>query len=310
MSLPSWKYYLILPFTNSGSTDVTDYQLKLDFDNTDFDFSRANSDGSDIRFLDSDDRTPLNYWIKNWDSSGQMATIWVKVSINANSSKKIRMYFGNENASNASNIADTALNGLGDDFDGSSLDTSKWNTSGATGTWTVSDSAVKHTGSGDNVSESLISSLSVPTNNFAVNARVKENSSEDVAIAICSNDDGSNYYYTGWGNSGSEIRILKKAGSDFTDLKSISNTAPSTYKEITTIRNGSLIRIYYDGNNYIEANDSSYSYDKVGLTQWGTLSGAYWDWIFVRKYADPEPCFKSVGAERANTNSLFFTNNF
>ena len=114
--LAGWKYYRKITVTNSGSTALTDYQIKIELTSSNFDFSKANSDGSDLRFSEDKVNT-IPYWIESYDSSGQTATIWVKVSsIPANSSKDIYMYYGNAGATSESNIADAATNGLGDDF--------------------------------------------------------------------------------------------------------------------------------------------------------------------------------------------------
>ncbi len=97
--LVGWSYRRpIYVQENSGNT-LTDYQIKVVLDSTNFDFSKANPDGSDVRFTDSDGVTLLNYWIEEWDSVNQQAIIWVKVPlINASENKTIYMYYGNPNA--------------------------------------------------------------------------------------------------------------------------------------------------------------------------------------------------------------------
>ena len=59
---PDWVYRRIVNITNPGSTDLTDFQVQIELDNT-FDFVHANSDGSDIRITAVDGTTLLPFWI-------------------------------------------------------------------------------------------------------------------------------------------------------------------------------------------------------------------------------------------------------
>jgi len=105
--LSGWQYRREVPIDNTGDA-LTDYQIKVNLDNTNFDFSKAKSDGSDVRITDSDGTTLLNYWIESWDSSGQTATLWAKVpSIPASCS--IYIYYGNSEATSVSNGDNTFL---------------------------------------------------------------------------------------------------------------------------------------------------------------------------------------------------------
>jgi len=91
----SWQYRRGIVITNTNSETLTDYQVLVELNSANFDFSKAKSDGSDIRFIDEDDVTELNYWIEEWDSANESAKIWVRVPhIPANSTKTIYMYYG------------------------------------------------------------------------------------------------------------------------------------------------------------------------------------------------------------------------
>ena len=123
MGLSGWQYCANINIDNTGNSEnLTDYQVKIVLDSSNFDFSKANPDGSDIRFLDSDNNTPLSYWIEEWDSANEKATIWVKVpSIPASSNYIIYMYFGNAGATSESNGDNTFIF-----FDGFEGGTTKW----------------------------------------------------------------------------------------------------------------------------------------------------------------------------------------
>lgn len=100
----NWKYRKEITINNSDNSEtLTDYQVKVSLSSSTFDFSKAQSTGADIRFTDSDGTTLLNHWIESYDSSGQTATIWVKVpSIPASSTKTVYLYYGNSSASSIS----------------------------------------------------------------------------------------------------------------------------------------------------------------------------------------------------------------
>ena len=69
-----------------------------------FKFDSAKQDGSDIRFVASDDRTPLHYHIEKWDGLvDQVALIWVDVpDLAPGATSSITMYWGNAKANDAS----------------------------------------------------------------------------------------------------------------------------------------------------------------------------------------------------------------
>jgi biopolymer transport protein ExbB len=65
-----------------------------------FKFDSAKQDGSDIRFVAADDKTPLHYHIEKWDGLvDQVALIWVDVpDLAPGTSTPFLMYWGNEKA--------------------------------------------------------------------------------------------------------------------------------------------------------------------------------------------------------------------
>jgi len=101
-----FAYRRQIAVTEQSGNDLTDYQVLIKLNSSNFDFSHANEDGSDIRFHDGNNF--LSYWIEKWDSANQEAKIWVKVpSIPASSSTSFYMYYGNPNVTSASNGEDT-----------------------------------------------------------------------------------------------------------------------------------------------------------------------------------------------------------
>ena len=122
----SYKYRLKVKVTEKSGQDLTDYQVKVTI-NTAWLVSKgyATSSGNEVRFTD-DQGSLLSFWREN-DFNQEETIYWVKVpSIPANSTVDIYMYFdpdltGVPDASDPDSTFD-----FFDDFDGSSLDTNKW----------------------------------------------------------------------------------------------------------------------------------------------------------------------------------------
>lgn len=119
-NMEDWLYYREIDL--SPSTPESNYQVKVKLYSLNFNYSKANPDGSDIRFLDQS-QTLLSYWIEKWNDAGD-SIVWVKVSTSGTS--KIYMYYGNPVATSLSDGTKTFE--FFDDFQGTSLNTSKWDT--------------------------------------------------------------------------------------------------------------------------------------------------------------------------------------
>lgn len=64
-----------------------------------FSFSDAANDGTDIRFVEADDKTPLAFHVESFDPLLGIATVWVDVTnLPAGSAQNIWLYYGNKKA--------------------------------------------------------------------------------------------------------------------------------------------------------------------------------------------------------------------
>jgi len=73
-----------------------------------FDFADVKKDGSDLRFVAGDDRTPLAFHIEKWAPAEQQALVWVDVSgLKPGAAQTIYAYYGNEKAEAGQNVAGT-----------------------------------------------------------------------------------------------------------------------------------------------------------------------------------------------------------
>ena len=87
-----FKYRRKITITEQSGNDLTYYQVLIELNSTNFDFSHAQTNGEDIRFTDANGNL-LDYWIEEWDAVNEKARIWVEVpSIPANSEIEIYCY--------------------------------------------------------------------------------------------------------------------------------------------------------------------------------------------------------------------------
>lgn len=81
----------------SGAVGRTVVLVRLHSGN--FTFTDAMPNGADIRFVDSDNKTPLPFHIEHYDATTGIATAWVNVpNLNGGEKRTIWLYFGNKSA--------------------------------------------------------------------------------------------------------------------------------------------------------------------------------------------------------------------
>lgn len=73
-----------------------------------FSFKDVKPDGSDLRFIAGDDRTPLKFHIEKWSPQEQQALIWVDVSgLKPGAASAIYAYYGSKDAKPSQDVAGT-----------------------------------------------------------------------------------------------------------------------------------------------------------------------------------------------------------
>ena len=112
-TLPSFDYLRPVTLNNSGSP-MTNYQVKITLNSSNMNFSHAKPDGSDVRVRASDGVTNLPYWVENWNSATQIATVWALVPSIPNGTSTIDLVYGNSSALTTASGTDTFL--FFDDF--------------------------------------------------------------------------------------------------------------------------------------------------------------------------------------------------
>jgi len=105
----SWDYRMKLTIDNSGQAEnLIDFPMLVHLDAGDIDWTHVQNAGQDIRFVDDDDSTELDFEIEDWDDTIS-ADIWVEVpQIDASSNTDfIYMYYGNGAAADGQDVSGT-----------------------------------------------------------------------------------------------------------------------------------------------------------------------------------------------------------
>jgi len=80
--------------STGGGPALSDYQVRLDLNASnvpaEFDWS---SDGDDLRVVDQDDLTELDFFIEQWDAIGSTAIVWVRVPLISSGGRAVYLYF-------------------------------------------------------------------------------------------------------------------------------------------------------------------------------------------------------------------------
>jgi hypothetical protein len=279
-----WKYHILIKL--SSATPMADYQVKIVLNNSTFDYSKAKSDGGDIRFYDLAGNK-LSYWIQEWNPTGA-SIIWVKILILRTSA--ISMYCGNEGATSESN-GDSTFDFF-DHFDGTTIDTTKWIIS-QPGAFTVNNSWVTCTGAGGY--PSLHTKNEVGATSFIVE--------QELDVVQVGSEAYHGYVNEFW--YGNLDGVCWYAESDPWDRYIYINStgypngfwAPGPNKGMTTgqvhmtvVKGDSSIRWITDGSRNF---DDSWTGATVNHTTrlWIFLTHLYYivkvDWVFLRNYNQP-----------------------
>jgi hypothetical protein len=107
--LEGWSYRTKITIDNTKiDEDLTDFPVLVKLTNANFDFSKARSDGYDIRFTSSDGTTELKYDRERHDSVNELAEYHVKVpSIASSTDTEIYIYYGKADATDGEDKANT-----------------------------------------------------------------------------------------------------------------------------------------------------------------------------------------------------------
>jgi len=290
----------------SPATTLGNYQVRVELGTAVMGnpYTHVNADGSDIRFTGGDGVTVQDYWIESWDNTGS-STLWVKVKDSGTSA--IHMYYGNASASGQSSGDNTF--DFFDDFEGAEIDPAKWElTLGAGATASIVDGALKlyATSGSDEWVEAIAKGKISFSRPCALHIGIKtaaQDGSSDIMRPIQflydqATDDG--WWLEDGDNAGSK-KYKKRIGGVSTSIKDVSYSWGSSWHTLEAIMTGGTNDFYFDGA--LDVTDTTDFVPASGVVRLragkytsGGVSEKYFDNIFARKYASPEPS-ADIGSE-------------
>ncbi len=298
-----WQYRVPITISNSLVDVLTDFQVKIVLNSTNFNFSHAKSDGSDIRFALANGTT-VPYWIEKWDYTNQQAVVWIKVpEIPSNGQTVVYMYYGNGAAASESN--GDAVFEFFDDFDGTSLNTTKWTASGSV---SVANGEVTLTGT--STADAYIYSVQTFAQGAVLEARARAtylNTYGLVGEGFVSSDVSNAASAQAYKPDGYYRVNSKSAGTATTALTDLA--IDSSYHIFTVIWTTSEVTVIVDDTHTASVTDTTYIPTvsmPIRMRARGGVSTATStldvDWVFVRKYAAQDPAV-SIGSEEQITQA-------
>ncbi len=313
--LSGWTYRKSKTISGSSAGTQTNYQLMLtvykgtgtDTVTTIYCNNHLKNDFSDLRFTSSDGSTVLDYWIESY-TSGSVATVWIEIpSIPASpSTATIYIYYDNSLATSLSNGTNTF--DFYDHFEGSSLN-SNWVQSDPGGSVSVSGSVVTFSGGG-----------------LGDWAWWRASNAPKVALPFIAEfyakvalEDGGDTHslfgignFIGWGGGDDSAYLgyngdLSRLRRYYTSNNAVSTTYPKTtsltsFTRVKIIPDGTTVRFYESGILTLTATTNIPDVPmgiSAGIANPG--AGVSIDFVFIHKYANPEPTFSATGAEETET---------
>ena len=296
----------------SASGAGTNYQVKIvvvngtgsDSGDTIYINDKTRSDFGDVRFIDIDNSTELDYWMEECNS-GESATFWVEVQDDLSSSDAtIWVYYGNSAATTTSNGTATFI--FFDDFSG---DLGKWHIHKdgdvfIDNTFGYSAPSLKIVGgktSGDYGFACIGSNVTYEDFlNGVIEADIYPASNGLPEIVFRGNYSANTGYKGRWDcRSESEPPWNKPPYSGWS---SFGPSVPrfgiaNQWQKVKLVVSGNTFRIY--SNDQLKSTCTNSEYTNAGeialANHYGSYS--YFDNIRVRKHIDPEPGHGNWGSE-------------
>jgi len=287
-----------VPVFVGASATATGYDFHVDGDSAAF--PSGKNDSGDLRFGNLAEDTQYPFWVEQVTGAGSsaVAKIWVKVGANLDTDKSLYCYYGYANASNVSDGDATFV--FFDDFEGTSLDTNKWQPNANV---SISNSEL-------DVTDTAINSVNTYDQPIDILTRQKWDGVTQFGIAIVKNSDPQFTVFS-YNDNGAYIRTKSAAQGQHQTSKIFS----------TYLNNGDYYYLLLQPKLDTDTNINGYVYDanynlKVQFLTFSKFSidatpgniqinagynpvggNAYTDWIIVKKWNSTAPSFSSSGAE-------------
>jgi hypothetical protein len=105
--LTGWDYRTRIETDDTKvDSELSDFVVAVVLTGANFDFTRAQSGGQDIRFTAADGSTLLTFEREMHDATGQKAVYWVRIpTLKSTEETYLYLYYGNSGASDAANTS-------------------------------------------------------------------------------------------------------------------------------------------------------------------------------------------------------------
>lgn len=304
--LDGWSYRKCHDI-NSATGAGTDYQIKIivhygsgtDSGGDVYCNSKCKTDFGDIRFVDNDKVTELDYWMETGSKiDGDKAIFWVEISDDLSSNPvTIYLYYGNSSATTTSNGDNTFL--FFDDFLGTSLDTTKWDIVGA---------------GGGTLEITIANSIAYLKDTVMNYGCIRSKNTYGPNVSMVSREHvGTNFYQSVWGSyhgfvtgyvGGAVYRVMMFYGYNlpYTVLHTAKGAGAKKETTVTTPSAYTQIDLQWTTISILLENDiQKATHSDVYTPQSGALSNElgvyaldwYIDWTLIRKFVSPEPAHSS-----------------
>jgi len=284
---PSEIWYRVT-INNSGGSALSDYQILINIQNDEQFFNDCQDKREAIRLFDTDKETSLSYWIEEWDTANHNAKIWVKVpSIPGSGTKTI--YISVDPNRTTDNSDGEATFNFFDHFD---TDTSsEYTIDKGSFEWQPTESRIRAYA----VSQNLLhhNTFEMETGQMIMTKLMTTNADKDALGPTLAFQDSSNFYHARIHYSDA-VQFYKWVGGSASQLTEASQTFDSNtwYKIDVAWLSASHIKVFVDGIEKIDISSGleSWASGKIGIRKYDNVgSDAYFDYIIVRKYTEPEP---------------------
>lgn len=288
-----WTGYEITIDNTGNANTLTEFQVLLNVSGDATFFEDCENNQVYLEFYDEDQTTLLKHWVQEWDTTNHNARIWIKVpSIPGSATKKIYLKINKGRTEDLSNGEDTFM--LFDDFEDGVIDTDKWNVKDSANT--VEENGYLRLGGGGPI-PAVQSQDTFSDYILEGKVRMGDTTEFDEWFIWIAYKDDDNYYVhrhvPGHPTSSQRHNLAKRVGGSYTTLNYVNYTTADTewHRFKAIVADSGLKKIDFEDLPDLEADDTSltspFSIELGGTTNSGHY--AYYDIVFIRKYASPEP---------------------
>jgi hypothetical protein len=290
---PSWDYRQRgNVISNSSCGNLSNYQMELTLhygsgvsSGSDvYLANNASSDFKDIRFTIGDGETLLDYWIEEY-TANDSATVWVEFANISTTGTDFYIYYGNPNATSASNGSSTFIIFN----DGTSIDGWSLHPSGCSYNWSSVNGTIRCTSNGTAWSN-LYCNTTTGTNYYVAESKIRAQDSG--TSSNYQQGIGFNTYspMARWLESVNKWGLRDQYGENGSSADAGFNA--SEWHNYQFVKNGNAWELFVDGELKVTRNASAVG-QCIGMYAWISVPNhwAEFDDFRVRKYCYPEPIF-------------------